>query len=74
MNELFKTLSELMAIKQRVVNIYVDNYENKRECPFYSELRGIEETLKHMGIDFEYEFDNELNIVSVSVMGYKTTI
>ena len=52
MNELFKEMANRMATTYRVAQIYKDSYENKRECPFVSEFKGMEMALKTLGIDF----------------------
>ena len=64
-----KEIAERMIIKIRLYQCYKDNYkENKRHCPFYSELVGIEELLKLMGIEFEYTYDlNTLEITAVTL-------
>ena len=75
MNQMYKDMAERMATSIRVMNISIDNYENKRECPFYSELRGMEMALKTMDIEFEYTFDTEVKeITSVTVMGHTVEI
>lgn len=65
-----ETLNEIltvMAIKARLANIYEEEGKysnNKRQCPFYSELVGMEEVLKIMGIEFEYEFNKEVTEIT----------
>lgn len=75
MTQMFKDMAERMATTIRVMNISIGEYENKRNCPFYSELKGMEMALKTMGIDFEYIFDVDVKtITSVTVMGYTVII
>ncbi len=65
-----------MAIKCRVIRLFIDQYkDNKRECPFYSELKGIEQVLDIMGIEYSYGFDLEnMKRVSVTVEGHTEII
>lgn len=59
-NKVIKEIAETMMVKVRCFNLYKENYKNnKRQCPFYSELVGMEQMLKIMGIEFEYTFDLE---------------
>lgn len=55
-----------LANKVHMFNQYRDKYKvNIRECPFYSEKVGIEEAMRVLGIKFEYEFDEGINIIAV---------
>lgn len=74
MTEMMKAMAERIASKIRIANKFVDNYNNKRECPFYSEWKGMEQALKAMGIDYEYEYNEEIKIVAVIVSGQKAII
>ena len=74
MNEIMKVMAERIASKIRIANNYVGNYSNKRECPFYSEWKGMEQALKAMGIDYEYEYNEDIQIVAVIVMGQRVEI
>ena len=67
--EAYKAMAERIAIKYRVMKISVDHYENKRNCPFYSELRGMEIALKTLGINYEYTYNDDCEIVAISVEG-----
>ncbi len=59
-------LLERLSIKVRMFDQYREAYkDNIRECPFYSEKVGIEETMKVLGIEFEYEFDDDINVIAV---------
>ena len=70
-----KELLEVMACKVRLLEIFKDQYkENVRECPFKSELVGMEETLKILGIEFEYEFNNVYEITAITAQGIKVEI
>lgn len=76
-----KTLMEIlkvMAIKASIVNAvkkagqYSDNI---RECPVYSELHGMEMTLKIMGIDVEYEFNADVTeTIAIKAQGIRVEI
>lgn len=60
-NEMIIKIGETIANKIRCARIFNDNYkENNRENPYNSERRGIEQTLRIMGIDYEYEFDDNV--------------
>jgi len=62
-----KEMLEIMAIKASLCNINKTegNYsKNFRECPIYSELKGMEMALKIMGIEFEYEFDKTVTLMT----------
>lgn len=74
MKETFKTMADRMAKKIRVMYLSVDHYENKRNCPFFSELKGMEQALVTMGIEYEYEYDSDYKIAAVIVMGEKVEI
>ena len=68
-------LLNAMACKVRLLEIFKDQYKgNVRECPFKSELVGMEETLKILGIDFEYEFNNVYEITAITAQGIKVEI
>ena len=71
-----KELLNAMACKVRLLEIYKDQYkENVRECPFKSELVGMEETLKILGIEFEYEFNKEVTkITAIKAQGVTVEI
>lgn len=74
MTEMIKAMSEKIAAKIRIANLYIENYSNKRECPFYSEWKGMEQALKTMGIEYEYEYNEECQIIAVIVKGQRTEI
>ena len=74
MNELYKEMANRMATTYRVAKIYKGSYENKRECPFVSEFKGMEMALKTLGIEFEYEFDDNYEISAVIVQGNRTAV
>ena len=71
MNELSTaTIHEIlksMAAKAALVNMakrdgqYADNI---RECPWHSELYGMEHTLKLMGIDFDFYYDETVQYIT----------
>lgn len=75
MTQMFRDMAERMAITIRVMGLYIGQYENKRECPFYSELTGMEMALKTMGIEFEYTYNADVTeITAVTVNGCTVTI
>lgn len=58
--EMIKNIGELAIAKMAVINRYVKEgkYKNNmRECPTYSELYGILQTLKCMGFDWDVEYN-----------------
>ena len=61
-NEKLYEILESMAIKASIANMAKADgtYKNMRECPAYSELVGMEHILKIMGIDFEFEFNEDV--------------
>ena len=64
-------IAETMANLVAVTRNFSEQYENIRECPFYSELKGMERMLKMLGIEFEYEYDASYTITAVMVDGCK---
>ena len=42
-----------------------DAYVNSRENPFYSEAYGMEQTLQMLGVEYEYEFDNDYECTAI---------
>lgn len=67
-------MAERMVTLIRVMYIYLDEFENKRECPFFSELKGMTMALDTMGIDYELEYNDEIKISAVIVNGYKAIV
>ena len=68
---------EVMANKAAISNIAKEEgtYKNMRECPFYSELNGMEMMLKIMGIEFEYEFNDDVTkITAISAQGIRVEV
>ena len=74
MNKAFQDMAERMVTLIRVMYIYLDEFENKRECPFFSELKGMTMALETMGIDYELEYNDEIKISAVIVNGYKAIV
>ena len=72
--EQMEQMAEAMATKIRMTKRTVDRYESRRECPWYSERKGMERALDVLGIPFSYEYDNEYNIVAVTVNGFRTAV
>lgn len=69
--EMSREIAETMMIKVNCFNLYKNEYKNnQRECPWRSELTGMEQMLKIMGIEFEYTFDLETYLITgVTVNG-----
>ena len=66
-----------MANKAALVNISKEDgeYKNMRECPFYSELKGMELVLKMMGIEFDYEFNEDVTkMTAINSQGIRVEI
>ncbi len=77
MKDIMKAMAERLATKIRVTKIALDDeryHLNKRECPFYSEWKGMEQALKTMGIEYEYEYNDEYMITAVIVMGQRAEL
>lgn len=65
--EMMETIADRLIVTARVARIYKDSYENKRNCPFVSELKGMELMLKAMEIPFEFTYDENFEISGVTV-------
>lgn len=68
---------ETMANKASIANIVKaeGQYKNMRECPIYSELHGMEQMLKIMGIEFEYEFNDDVTkMMAIKARGMRVNI
>lgn len=74
MNEIMMNMADRIAKKIRVAKVSMKHYENKRNCPFYSEWKGMEQALKTMGIDYDCEYNDDCEIVSVTVCGQTVAI
>lgn len=75
MNEAMRDVAQAMANKIKIARLYIGKYENKRQCPFHSEWKGMELALKAMGIPFDYEFDDETyEITAVTVMDQRVEL
>lgn len=68
--------NKMMVIAETIANLaaiekdYVEQYKgNIRECPFHSERVGMERMLKMMGIAFEYDFNDAIEPVAITVDG-----
>lgn len=70
-NKNMMVIAETMANLAAVVKNYKGQYENIRNCPFYSELKGMERMLKMLDIEFEYELDSDYEITAITVGGCK---
>lgn len=67
-----REIAETMATKAALVNMArrEGTYKNMRECPFYSELYGMYQTLKIMGVEVDYNYNAEVTeITAVTVDG-----
>ena len=73
-SKLFEIL-DTMATKASICNDERPNYidengkTNFRTFPLYSELNGMELTLKIMGIEFEYEFNEDVTRITAIKSG-----
>ena len=70
--EQYKSMAEWMLCKAGIVEIYKGEGRyagNLRECPFYSELQGMMQALKTLGISYEFHYDEDLNVTGVTVGG-----
>lgn len=71
---LFEIL-DTMATKASICNDERPNYigedgkSNFRTFPIYSELKGMELTLKIAGIEFEYEFNEDVSKITAIKSG-----
>ena len=74
MTERMKAMADRMAHKVKMVRIFADRFENKRNCPFYSELKGMEMALETMGIEYSFEYNEENMITAVTVMGQRVAV
>lgn len=59
MKNTFEEIGKAIATKLYLINVYKERYENIRELPIYSEMIGMTQTLKILGIDFSIEYDAE---------------
>lgn len=69
--EMIKEFGTVMATKMAIVGFTQDDERfkgNKRMNPFFSELKGMEQALKIMGIDFEYEFNADVTKATAIVI------
>lgn len=65
-----RDIAERLAIKQRVIEITKDDFkENQRLNPHYSEFHGMVEMLKMMGIEYDFEYNEKIEMVAVTVNG-----
>lgn len=69
-----RTIADAMMNKVHLVNMYKQQYENIREFPIYSELKGMEMVLKMMEIKFEYGFNDEVTEITSLTIGNYTAI
>ena len=62
-----KEIVRSMANKAAIVNMHKrdgDYADNIRKCPIYSELKGMEQMLKLMGIDFNFYYDETVQYIT----------
>lgn len=69
-----KEMAEKIAAKIRVMRIGIDRYENKRNSPFFSEWKGMEIALKTLGINYEYEYNDDCEMIAVIVENERVAI
>lgn len=74
MNQMMQNMADRMALTIVVARLSVEKYKNRRECPFWSELKGMEMALKTMGVPFEYDYDDDTQIVAVAVDGCRAAV
>lgn len=68
--EMIEEVAKRIMNKVACEKIAAENYkDNARENPFHSERKGMEEMLKLMGIEFEYDFDDKYEIISITIEG-----
>lgn len=68
--EMAREIAERIINKIDVAELFAEQYkDNKRENPFNSERIGMEEMLKLMGVEFEYGFNENYEVASVTVAG-----
>lgn len=68
--EMAREIAERIINKIDVAELFAEQYkDNKRENPFNSERIGMEEMLKLMGVEFEYGFNENYEVESVTVAG-----
>lgn len=62
-HEILKSMAAKAALVNRVKRDgqYADNI---RECPWHSELYGMEHTLKLMGVDFDFYYDETVQYIT----------
>ncbi len=75
MKRIITEIGEIMANKMALVNIerkHPTYKDNIREYPIYSELYGMMQTLKAMDIDYDIEWNMEIDqMTSLTIMGIK---
>ena len=67
-----REIAERLASKQRMYECFKDCKEfenNQRFNPFYSEFHGMVEMLKVMGIEYDFEYNENYEMVTVTVNG-----
>lgn len=72
--EMIHQIGMVMINKAEIVKFTKNDEEfknNIRFNPIYSELKGMEQTLKLMGIEFEYEFDDNYDVVALTIAGQR---
>ena len=60
-------MAEAMATKIRVEKRSLKDCTNKRQCAVYNERKGMEYALYLLGINYEYEYNDNLEVIAVSV-------
>ena len=67
-----REIGKVMANKVSIVNFTKDDEEwkdNIRKNPIFSELKGMEMALNILGIDFDYEFNDEVTKITALTVG-----
>ena len=69
--EMIQEIGSVMANKMAIVNMNKNNEEwkgNLRKFPIFSELIGMEMTLKIMDVNYEYEFNEDVSEATALVI------
>lgn len=68
-------LPKMAIINRAVKENDIDTLNNMRKFPFYSEFRGMVQTLKALGIDYEVHFDKDCRyMTAIEIEGIKFAV
>lgn len=66
--DIIEEMLHRLAIKVYLSEQYREEYKrNVRECPFYSEMIGMREAMQVMGINVDFEYNDDLKITALKV-------